>query len=245
MPADIIIYAIIAAGLAIWLRNLLGTNPDDEAQHPSPLKPQAQKPQNVHHLELSLELGERPTAPEEQIAKYAEDRTGMLSIDNKTAENGLLEILAADKTFDIKFFFEAAQDVFAMVVEAFADNDREALADMLDAPVYEAFEGAITAREKTEERMITDIHAISKTQIIEAKVKARKASITVRFEAEETSATYDKEHQLIAGHPDKTTHMTDIWTFSRDLKSKDPRWLVTETRGDFEGDNETIPNAGE
>ena len=245
MPADIIIYAIIAAGLALWLRNLLGTNPEDDPQRPVPLKPQTEKPENVHHLDLSLELGERSLSPEAQIAKYAQDRTGALSIDNKTAENGLLDILAVDKNFDIKFFFEATQDVFAMVVEAFADNDREALGDVLDEKVYAAFEKAMAAREEAEERMVAEIHTIRKTQIIEASVKAKRAKITLRFEADETSATYDKDDKLIAGDPDKTTVMTDIWTFARDLKSKDPRWFVVETRGDFEDDNETLPNAGE
>ncbi len=244
MPADIIIYAIIAAGLAIWLRNLLGTNPGDE-QRPTSAKGQMQQVQNAHHLELPLELGEQKKTPEELIAQYAHDRTGALLIDNKTAENGLLDILAADKNFDIKFFFEASQDVFAMVVEAFADNDRGILRDMLSEPVYNAFERVMTAREQAGERAVAEIHSIQKTKIIEAGVQGKKASITVCFEAGETSAIYNKDGELIAGHPDKTTNMTDIWTFSRDLKSKDPRWLVTETRGDFEDDNETIPNAGE
>ena len=57
------------------------------------------------------------------------------------------------------------------------------------------------------------------------------------------SVTRDSDGEIISGHPDRATDMHDIWTFSRDLKSRDPRWFVTETRGDFEGDNETIPNS--
>ena len=39
--------------------------------------------------------------------------------------------------------------------------------------------------------------------------------------------------------------MTDVWTFTRDVKSSDPRWLVSETRDDVkEADGLTLPEAG-
>jgi len=68
------------------------------------------------------------------------------------------------------------------------------------------------------------------------------ALITVRFWADERTVTKDENQNIISGHPDKTTVMRDVWTFSRDVKSRDPRWLVVETREDGIEDNETIPN---
>ena len=69
-----------------------------------------------------------------------------------------------------------------------------------------------------------------------------KANITVRFTADEVSVTRDSAGEIIDGHPEKLTAMRDVWTFSRDTKSRDPRWLVIETRGDFEDDNKILPN---
>ena len=129
-----------------------------------------------------------------------------------------------------------------MVVETFAEGDREALDDLLGDKVYKAFDQAIAAREAEGNTQSTEIHAISQAKIIEAQMDGKTARVTIRFEADQTSTTYDKDEKLIAGHPDRTTKMVDIWTFSRDVKSKDPRWMVIETRGDFEDDNDLIPD---
>lgn len=154
----------------------------------------------------------------------------------------MLDIARLDKNFDVKFFLDAAQDAFAIVVESFAEGDRETLKDLLSGKVYAAFEPAVIARESRGETQQAEIHAIRKAQIIEAALQGRKALVTVRFTADQTSVTKDKDGKIIAGHPDKMTKMIDIWTFERDVKSSDPRWLVAETRGDFEGDNDLIPD---
>ena len=68
------------------------------------------------------------------------------------------------------------------------------------------------------------------------------AYITVHFSAEETTVTRSEDGEIIAGNPDKVVEMQDIWTFGRDIKSKDPSWLLYETRGDFDEDNDRIPD---
>lgn len=242
MAADLIIYALVAAGLIFWLRSILGTRHGDERQRPNPLVPPPEKPV-MGTAESEFPPGiERSLSAAERIEDLAKNPTDVLSVDNKTAENGLLDIARLDKNFDVKFFLQAAQDVFAIVVESFAEGDRETLKDLLSEKVYKAFEPAITEREKRGETQEAEIHAISKAQIIEAKLEGKKALITVRFAASQTSVTYDKDKSVIAGHPEKTSKMIDIWTFGRDVKSSDPRWLVVETRGDFEDDNDLIPD---
>jgi len=50
---------------------------------------------------------------------------------------------------------------------------------------------------------------------------------------------------ITSGHPDKMTEMTDVWTFGRDTRSKDPTWMLYETADDVPEDHKTpIPNAG-
>jgi len=242
VPADLIIYAIVAAGLVFWLRGTLGTRQegDEPATPPAPLT-DIDKPANA-----APDAKGRPVktveTPEAQLLALNEDKAGIIGVED-LAQDDLIAIMGADKSFNIKTFMAAAQDAFVYVVEAFADGDRAALKDMLAPSVYKAFEQAITDREGREEIAQTEIHSIVSAQIIEAALNGKTAAITLRFVADETSVTKDKDGKIIAGHPEKTTRMTDIWTFSRDIKSRDPRWLVTETRGDFEGDNDTIPNA--
>ncbi|MGH1375007.1 MAG: Tim44/TimA family putative adaptor protein [Alphaproteobacteria bacterium] len=239
MTAELMLYALIAAGLIFWLRNILGTRDESEGEG------------NVLHLELNAdgkivgvgdESADGVSDKSTLIEELAQNSKGSMSIADKTAENNLLEIVGKDKDFDIYIFLQAAQDAFVYIVESFAEGDRETLEDLLSPEVFNAFDGAITAREKAGETMITEIHSIKRSEVVEARLDGKTALVTVRFWADETSVTKDAEENILHGHPEKTTQMRDVWTFARDLKSRDPRWLVVETREDGEGDNEVIPN---
>lgn len=244
MPADLIIYALVAAGLVFWLRGTLGTRQEgDEPAKPPASLGDIEQAINAAAVDVKTLPLTKDITPHDQIEAILDDKTGIIGIENDDAKEGLVNILEADKTFDLKFFFAATQDVFVMVVEAFADGDRETLESMLKPNVYNAFEQAITDREDREETAQTEIHAIVQAQIIEARLDGKDAYVTLRFVADETSVTTDKDDKVISGHAERTSRMTDIWTFSRTVKSRDPRWLVQETRGDFEGDNDIIPNA--
>ncbi|MGB4057394.1 MAG: Tim44/TimA family putative adaptor protein [Alphaproteobacteria bacterium] len=232
MTADLIVYALVAAGLVFWLRSILGTRHGEERQR-EVIIPKEQS-------DGIAAVGE-PVAIEDRIKSIIENTTSKVAID-KAAESGLVDISHADREFDIDFFIQGAQDAFAMIVESFAAGDRASLKDLLGDSVYAAFEGAITEREKRREKQQTQIRAIRKAEIVEAMLRGRMASITLRFTADEVSVTRDEAGAVIDGHPEKLTVVRDVWTFMRDIKSRDPRWMVVETRGDFEGDNNYIPN---
>ncbi|MGB4107529.1 MAG: Tim44/TimA family putative adaptor protein [Alphaproteobacteria bacterium] len=238
MSADLLVYALVAAGLVFWLRSILGTRHGDERQRENPLARAALEPGPEAASPFAEE--QRETTGEDRIKKLAAEEGGKVSV--AEAEIGLVAIARVDREFDISFFMDGAQEAFAMIVESFAAGDREMLKDLLGQAVYHAFEAAITAREQRGEKQDTQIRAIRKAEAIEAKVDGRKAFVTVRFTADEVSVTRDSTGEIIEGHPEKVTSMRDVWTFSRDIKSRDPRWLVVETRGDFEDDNKIIPN---
>jgi predicted lipid-binding transport protein (Tim44 family) len=237
VSADLIVYALVAAGLVFWLRSILGTRSDDDPQPGAmarvPLEP---NPDNMNPFADEA----REITAEERIKKLAAETEGKVLITE--AEAGLVAIARADREFDVKFFMDGAQEAFAMIVESFAAGDRETLKDLLGAAVYNAFEGAIKAREGRGEKQETQIRAIRKAEAIEARLSGRTAYITVRFTADEMSVTKNSLGEIIDGNPERTSAMRDVWTFSRDIKSRDPRWMVIETRGDFEDDNKIIPN---
>ncbi len=232
------VYALIAAALVFWLRSILGTRSEDD-----PFVPAAK-------MELSedgkiVTVGFPGGEVEDillAIQGLLDEEKGNMSIENEAARDSLVEISKADKEFDVEKFLQATQDVFVYVVESFADGDRETLTDLLSPQVYEAFDGAIAARETAQETLQAEIQSIQKSSVVEARHKGNRAFVTVRFLAEEITHTKDKDGNLIQGHPDKVIQMRDVWTFSRDLKSNDPRWIVVETREDEVEDNETIPN---
>ena len=55
------------------------------------------------------------------------------------------------------------------------------------------------------------------------------AQITVRFVSQLITATRDKSGNVVDGNPDKVTDVTDVWTFARDLTSRDPNWKLVAT----------------
>ena len=55
------------------------------------------------------------------------------------------------------------------------------------------------------------------------------AQVTVRFVSQLITATRDKSGNVVEGNPDKVTDVTDVWTFARDLTSRDPNWKLVAT----------------
>lgn len=239
MAPDLIVYAIVAAGLVIWLRNILGTRHGAERERPNPFAVQPDAAPGADRLAG----GASPPAAEDRIAALAAHPNKVISVESKTAEHGLLDISRADKGFDIDFFLEGAQDAFVMIVEAFAKGERETLKNLLSDSVCQSFEQAIAGRETRGETMDTEILAIRRAMVSAARHDGRMAFITVRFLADEITVTKDKDGAVIAGHPERVMPIRDMWTFGRDVRSRDPRWLVYETSSDPDGDNDTIPNA--
>lgn len=229
MPADLLLYAVAAAGLVFWLRSLLGTRHGDERQRPNPF---------LQPRDSSAAPGTRPALP--LPAAEAGDREGRLaalraglgrgmSVAPQT-EDGLLALLDADRGFDLPRFMAGAQDAFVIIAEAYAAGDRETLAGLLSPALYAAFEKALSEREEKGETASLEIHAVRRAEITDARLSGKTAYITVRFTADETSVVRDRDGRLLSGHPDRVAETIDIWTFGRDLKSRDPAWRLFETR---------------
>ncbi len=239
MAVELMVYALIAAGLIFWLRSILGTRSDDE---PHISSPKLELGDDGKIVGIGGQDGDRAEDKLALIEELAENTKGNMGIASQAAQDGLADIVKADRSFDIYVFLQAAQDAFVFTVESFADGDRDTLQDLLSPQVFEAFNGAIDEREKAGEVMQTEIQSIQKSEVVEAKINGKTALVTVRFWADEVSVTKDEDGEIVHGHPDKVTQMRDVWTFSRDVKSRDPRWLIVETREDGVNDNETIPN---
>ena len=43
------------------------------------------------------------------------------------------------------------------------------------------------------------------------------------------SVTRDKTGVIVDGNPEKISDITDVWTFARDISSRDPNWKLVGT----------------
>ena len=240
MPADVLIYAVVAAGLVIWLRNILGTRHGDENQRHNPFTSQPDSIKNQTEPDLSLTAaGMVPENFDDMSAGLERN----MSIENEIAEQGLVEIARHDRAFELSHFLKGAQDAFVMIIESFASGDKDTLKNLLSEPVFNAFNSVIEQRAKDGESASVEIHSIRKTEVMDAQIKDKMAFVTVRFTADETSIVRDKEDKVIFGDPERVTETIDIWTFGRPLRSKSPIWFLYETREDTEDEvsGSTVP----
>lgn len=240
MPADILLYAIVAAGLVFWLKSVLGTRHGEERERPNPFAAQSKdkaEPTQIAAPAAALPINHTPEEEPKIFPPY-------FSV-AESAQPGLADIARQDRAFDLSHFASGVADAFAFVVESFADGDRATLKDLLAPPVYTAFERALNERESAGEKVATEIHAVRKAELTGAAVRDGMAYLTVRFTADETCVIRDKNDLVLSGHPDLVTEMVDVWTFGRPVMAKDPRWLVYETSdGDVTEAHKTpVPDA--
>lgn len=149
-------------------------------------------------------------------------------------QQGLLEILKQDSSFDPQHFTQGAKAAYEMIVTAFAEGNRRMLKDLLDTDVYDGFIAAIADRESRGEQIDQSFVGIEKADIVEAELRKGIAYITVRFVSQLISATRDRNGEIISGDDKRVKDVTDIWTFSRDMSSAralaNPNWKLVATQ---------------
>jgi predicted lipid-binding transport protein (Tim44 family) len=137
--------------------------------------------------------------------------------------------MRADPGFDPNHFIDGAKAAYEMIVMAFAQGDDATLKQLLGSDVYDGFQRAIRERESRGEKVESSLVGIDKADIIEAEVKNRTAYVTVKFVSELISVTRDADGEVVEGDPKKVREVTDIWTFAREVGSKNPNWKLVAT----------------
>jgi predicted lipid-binding transport protein (Tim44 family) len=144
---------------------------------------------------------------------------------------GLERIAGADPGFSPRSFLEGARIAYEMVVSAFAEGDKKALKPLLSREVYDGFSAAIDTRQRNGETLESKFVGIDNAQIVAAELAGKKASVTVRFIADLISATRSRAGEVIDGDATRVRQITDVWTFERDISSRDPNWRLVSTEG--------------
>ena len=227
------IYTIIFLALAVFiflrLRSVLGQRTGRERP---PYDPYAAR--DAVRSPASDKVVTLPPRPAEVAARPAgaeppADRWKGVAESGSSVATGLDAIAAAEPGFDAKHFVTGARAAYEMVVTAFAGGDRRLLRSLLSREVYDGFDAAIGEREGRNETAETRFVSIDGSTITGAEMRGRTAQITVRFVSKLVSATRDRSGTVIDGNAEKVTDVTDVWTFARDISSRDPNWKVAAT----------------
>lgn len=224
-----IFFLVLAIVIFIMLRNALGRRTGNERP---PFDPFSRSESAGNEKVVSLPGTRRQDAPEAAGAgeaggaeiewdKYAKPGT--------PAQAGLQEIFRADRNFDPGEFLAGAGIAYEAIVTAFADGDRKALRNLLSKTVYEGFLAAIREREERGERVESNFVGINAADIVDAALNGSAAQVTVQFRSQLISATFDRDGEIIDGDAKAVRDVTEIWTFERDVSSRDPNWVLAAT----------------
>lgn len=141
------------------------------------------------------------------------------------------QIRAADPNFDEKHFLEGSKAAFAMIVDAFARGDTATLRPLLADDVYDSFAQVIRDRQAAGEQHEARIEQVREAEVVEAKLDAgRTARVTVRLVSDQVNVVRDRNGAIVDGDPKALVENTDVWTFARNLRSRDPNWALVEVR---------------
>lgn len=221
---EIVILAMIAAFLGLRLYSVLGRRPE---QNEEPLARRIEQPD-------AARPAVRPAAPQTDDKGAVPGRPRDLAPAERpalglAAQNGIQAIVAADRRFDLGQFLGGARSAYQMILEAYWRGDKEELRQLCDNDVFEGFAAAIDARTAAGETLDNRLIRVEEAVIDAAQYNAPMARITVRFVADIATVTRDADGHVIAGSLDDAIESRDLWTFSRDLTSRDPDWLLDET----------------
>ncbi|WP_448205216.1 Tim44/TimA family putative adaptor protein [Azospirillum sp. sgz302134] len=212
---EIVIFAMIAAFLVYRLRSVLGRRTGEERQRPNPFSPRTGLPDNV----VPMPGRDRPApaaapSPDEPVSLHA----------------ALVQIAAADPSFEEKHFLQGARGAFQMIVEAFAKGDTATLRPLLADDVYDNFARAIRERQAAGETLETRIERIADADVVEARMDGRTALVTVKFVSEQMNVVRNRDGAVVDGDPKAVVEAVDVWTFARNTRASNPNWSLVETR---------------
>jgi len=229
------IYTIIFLALAVFiflrLRSVLGrrTGRERPPYDPYSARDAVRSPAGEKVVTLPSRPVEAAPRPIE-VAQPAAERWKGVAETGSAAASGLDAIAAADSSFDVQHFLTGARAAYEMVVTAFAAGDRRQLRGLLSREVFDGFDAAISEREARGETVESKFVSIDAATVSAAELRNRNtAQITVRFVSKLVSATRDRSGAVVDGNAEKVTEVTDLWTFARDVSSRDPNWKVVAT----------------
>jgi predicted lipid-binding transport protein (Tim44 family) len=222
---DILLLAMVAGFIAFRLYSVLGRrtgherSPEDRVGLAKPRTSDKVIPLPERPVDRTVrgagEISPQPVLPQPVLAE--------------PLQRAIMDIKLADRRFDAAQFLEGARAAHEMIATAYAKGDRETLRPLLSSEVLAAFEQGIAGREQRKERVDFAYLALRSAKITGAGIKDRMAEITITFESEFILAGYDAEGKLVEGDPKVPHSVTDIWTFARDLRSRDPNWTLVAT----------------
>lgn len=144
------------------------------------------------------------------------------------------QIANLDSKFEMTSFMSGVKSAYEMIVEDFAKGNKANLKSLLTAEIFDGFSKDIDRRNEVGEKITMQFVGINKAEVYDARLNDNIATLTIRFLSEMISATLDKSDEVISGHQTNVRQIEDIWSFERNMTSRNPNWQLSATDDPFE-----------
>ncbi len=209
---SIVIFAMIAAFLALRLYSVLGKKTGHEPSLRTPFEAPMAQPSIDH-------------APEPKMVDPL-DPEGVYS---ENVREGLQMIAAKDQRFNPADFLDGARGAYEMLLKAYWDGDMKTISALTNPEVAKFFEETIEIRAAKGEVLDNRFIGINTARIISAGTLGTSSRVVVEFTADVAAVTRDKDGNVVGGSMTDAITTFDLWTFERDVKSREPNWLLIDT----------------
>ena len=210
---EILVLAGIAIFLVLRLKNVLGTR---EGFEKPPLQ-DAAPPKNSRDF---------------RVIDGGEDTDITDNVDKKSpSAEALARMKKVDADFMVNDFLTGARSAYEMILMAFENGDLNDVESFLDDDVKDAFQQVIDMRAKKKLKVEAEFYGIRELSLKNADFddKPNVAELSVAFTGELSSVVKNKDGEVVEGDAKQVKRQRDTWTFSRDLSSSDPNWLLVAT----------------
>ena len=221
---DIILFAMVAGFLILRLRSVLGRHKDDG--RPAP------RPAPVASDDNVVRLPGRTEADRSEAARAAPRlEPGVPETPAGPLDAAVTLFRIADPAFDLAQFVKCARAAFEMILQAYSAADRKTLKQLLSDEVFTQFDSVIHERETKSETLENTLIRIVSADAVHAEMEGNVAHVTVKIVSEQVNVTKNAAGEAVEGNANHISDVTDIWTFARDLRSRDPNWKLVGTGG--------------
>lgn len=232
---DIVLLGVLAVFLILRLRSVLGQRTGEEKPPRWTSADQNSSSPANSTTDKVVDLDQvRKQNPQKSDSEAMADAGDNREFSGPAAD-GLRAIAARDRGFDQENFLQGAAAAFEMVLGAYGAGDKKTLRDLLDDAVYQPFATAIDARLAAGQTLELSLVSLQPSEVLAARLDGKTAFVTVRFQSQQVMVLRDKDGAVIDGNLEQVQTVVDEWTFSRNVSSSDPNWLLVSTQSSEEG----------
>ena len=213
---DIFILAMIAIFIINRLRNSLGKKTGNETDIAQKF---SQKPSKFTESNPDKEI--------EKSKNQVKEAKNIILHKNSSINEKLNNIVKVDPSFTVENFIDGAKKAFEYILVKYSENDLKSLKSLLAPQILTNFTDQIKLRQKQKQILGITILKIDEPEIIDVSiVKNKLCFIKIEFKSQQVQTTKDSNNKVIDGNDNLILNISELWTFSKEIKNKNPNWIL-------------------